>query len=210
MAETSVAALDPRLQKQVESARVAYGRGNFDYTATLCRSILKETPNCVSVRRLHRTALLRLHHGSGSPFAATVGVMSNAPFVLKPGVEPDREPLVAVENSEEMLESDPNSVDALRLLGVAAAALGWRETAIFAYESIGEKFPRDVGNLVELGEAQLAAGHAAKAIEAAERALHVDSSNDRAYALLKSAAGAQAVKVGRGEENGGLRNSVRV
>jgi tetratricopeptide (TPR) repeat protein len=209
MAEMSVAALDQRLQKQVETARVAYGRGNFDYTVTLCRSVLKETPNCLSVRKLHRTASLRLHHGSGSPFAATVGILSNAPFVLKPDVRPEKEPLAAVENSEEMLENDPNSVAALRLLGAAAGALGWKETAVFAYESIRESLPHDAGNLVALGEAHLAAGRAAEAVEAAEHALRIDSVNDRAYELLQEASVAHPLKAGRWEEAGEHRTKLR-
>jgi tetratricopeptide (TPR) repeat protein len=205
MAETSVAALDPRLQKQVECARVAYGRGNFDYTVTLCRSILRETPNCVAVRKLHRTAMLRLQHGSGSPFAATVGVASNSPFTFKPDVTPEKEPLAALENSEEMIESDPNSVTALRLLGAAAGALGWRETAVFAYESIRERKPRDTENLVALGEAQLAAGRPDEALAAAEAALRIDASNDKAFALLRAATRTRRSQVARREEGGEFR-----
>jgi tetratricopeptide (TPR) repeat protein len=209
MAETSVAALDPRLQKQVESARVAYGRGNFDYTVTLCRSILKETPNCLSVRKLHRTAAQRLRHGSGSPFAATVGVMSNSPFVFRPDALPEKEPLAAVENSEEMIETDPDDVAALRLLGAAASALGWRETAVFAYESICERLPRDTENLVALGDAQLAAGRPADAVATAERALRIDAVNDNAFALFKKASMALTIKNGRGDEAGDFRSRLR-
>lgn len=197
MPEMSIASLDPRLQRQVETAQVAYGRGNFDYTVTLCRSILKESPNCLSVRRLHRSAALRLHHGSGSPFAAEVGVVSNSPFELKPDVRPEDEPLTALGNSEEMLETDPNSVAALRLLAAAAVKLGWKETAIFAFESIREKFPRDTENLVALGEAKLAAGHLGDAVAAAEQALRIDSENDRAFDLLKKAWQLKASRPGR-------------
>jgi tetratricopeptide (TPR) repeat protein len=197
MAETSVAALDPRLQKQVESARIAYGRGNFDYTIALCRSVLKEKPSCLSVRKLHRTAALRLQHGSGAPFVVAFGSLANGPLILRPDVRPDKEPLAAVENSEKMIENDAHSMAALRLLGHAAATLGWKETAVFAYESMREEAPRDCGNLVALGEAQLAAGRADEAVATAEQALKIDPVCDRAFDLLRDASVAQTVEAGR-------------
>ncbi|HEY4300902.1 MAG TPA: hypothetical protein VGM73_08520 [Candidatus Didemnitutus sp.] len=196
MAETSVAALEPRLQKQVESARIAYGRGNFDFTVSLCRTILREKPSCVSVRRLHRDAALRLHHGSGSPFALELGPRSSMPLILKPLREPAEEPLAALENAEEMIEDNPHSAAALRLLGRAAAALGWRETTIYAYEALHEESPRDLDALVRLSEAFLAAGRAGNAVASAQQALRLDATSDRALQVLQVASIAQPARSG--------------
>jgi len=208
MAETSVAALDPRLQKQMESARVAYGRGNFDVTLHLCRAVLKERPACLSARRLHRTAALRLHQGSGAPFVVSFGAPPDSPPDLIPGVDPESQPLAAVGNAEKMIESDPHDTGALRLLGQAAAALGWKETAVFAYESIRDEAPRDAGNLVALGQAQLDAGRAQEAMATAGSALRLEPRHAAAQDLLRQATAAQNFRTGRWDEIAGLGGRV--
>ena len=188
MAETSVAALEPRLQRQVESARVAYGRGNFDYTLVLCRTILRERPGCFPVRKLHRDAALRLHHGSGSPFALELGRAVEEPAAMSPPTLPPAEPIRAVESSEAMIEGNPHDTGALRLLASAAMALGWRETTVFALESIREETPKDTANLVALGAAQLAAGRPDDAVASAEQALRLEPVSAPARQLLRGAA----------------------
>lgn len=189
-----MASLDPRLQKQVESARVAYGRGNFDFTVSLCRSILKENPSCVSVRKLHREAALRLHHGSGSPFALELGPRLDFPVPSKPATSQGLAPLDALDTSEEMIEENPHNPEALRILSRAAAALSWRETTIYACESLREESPRDLENLVLLGEALIAAGRFDQAGEAARQALRVDATSDRALAVLNAASLSQPAR----------------
>jgi cytochrome c-type biogenesis protein CcmH/NrfG len=108
--------------------------------------------------------------------------------------EPSEEPFAALENSEEMIEDNPRNPDALRLLGRAASALGWRETTIYAYESLHEVAPRDVETLVRLGEALLVVGRANDAAAAARRALRIDGTSDRALAVLRSASMAQPAR----------------
>ncbi|MDP1580026.1 MAG: hypothetical protein Q8M02_07090 [Candidatus Didemnitutus sp.] len=209
MTETSVAALDPRWQKQVESARTAFERGNYEYCIELCREVLLAVPGCLPVRKLQRTAQIKQSGPAKGGLASQLGKLSAAPFLLGGMASLGRDPAKAVANAQKMLDGDPRSESGLRLLGQAAMALGWHETAVFAHEALRELLPDEVKNLVALGRAQLAAGRAGPAMEAAERALRVDPVSGPASALMKDASVAQSMKSGRWEDGGDFRSKIK-
>ena len=134
MPEVLVTALSFALQKQVESARAAFDRGKAEQAAELCAKILDEQPACLSVRKLERAALLKLKKARQSGISKMVMAVSTAPFLLGGSLRLRDEPLLALASAEKLLRRDPQSVAALGLLGQAALALGWPETAVFAYE----------------------------------------------------------------------------
>lgn len=210
MSEQPVAALEPRLQKQVESARVAFERGNFDYTMELAREVLAAAPGCVPVRKLQRAAQLKKQSGKGGGFLArTLGTVSAAPFLLAGNVALGKEPLKAIESAQRMLDADPHSTAGLRLLGNAALALEWPETAVFAFDVLRESAPNDASIWVSLGRAQLLARRAEAAVQCAQTALRLDPINGGAQALLKDASVAQSLERGRWEEGGDFRAKLR-
>lgn len=209
MTEQSVASLEPRLQKLVESARVAFERGNFDHTIELARDVLTAAPGCLPVRKLHRTAQLKCGVGGGGFFAKAVGSVTAAPFLIGGNAALTKDPARALANAQKMLEADPNSTAGLRLLGGAASVLGWHETAVFALEALREIAPDDWANWVALGRAHLAAGRADAAVRCAETVLARESINGPAQSLLKEASVAQTMKAGRWEQGGDFRAKVK-
>lgn len=209
MTELAVASLEPRLQKLVESARVAFERGNYDYAIELARDVLATAPGCLPVRKLQRTAQLKRGGSGGGFFAKALGSVSTAPFFVSGSAALAKDPAKALASAQKMLEADPNSAAGLRLLGAAASALGWHETAVFAFEALRENAPDDLGNLVALGRAHLGAGRADAAVRCAGAVLARESINGAAQALLKDASVAQTLKAGRWEEGGDFRVKVR-
>lgn len=209
MIEQSVASLDPRLQKLVESARVAFERGNYDYAIELARDVLGAAPGCLPVRKLQRTAQLKRPGSGGGFFAKALGSVSTAPFFVSGNAALGKDPAKALASAQKMLEVDPNSVAGLRLLGGAASALGWHETAVFAFEALREAAPDDLANVVALGRAHLGAGRADAAVRCAEAVLARESINGAAQSLLKDASVAQTMKAGRWEEGGDFRAKVK-
>lgn len=209
MTEQSVASLDPRLQKLVESARVAFERGNYDHVIELARDVLGAAPGCLPVRKLQRTALLKRHGSGGGFFAKALGSVSTAPFFVSGNVALGKDPAKALASAQKMLEVDPNSVAGLRLLGGAASALGWHETAVFACEALRENAPDDLANLIALGRAHLGAGRADAAVRCAEAVLARESIHGAAQSLLKDASVAQTMKAGRWGEDGDFRAKVK-
>lgn len=209
MPEQSVASLEPRLQKLVESARIAFERGNLDYAAELAREVLSTAPSCLPVRKLLRTAQLKKGTGGGGFFAKALGSVSSAPFLLSGNSALGKDPLKAIANAQKMLDADPNSGPGLRLLAQAATELEWPETAVFAYEALRASAPDDLAILVSLGRAHLQAGRAEPAVRCAEAVLAREPINGSAQALLKDASVAQTMKTGRWEEGGDFRAKVR-
>lgn len=210
MVEQSVASLEPRLQKLVESARVAFERGNYDPAIELAREVLATAPSCLPVRKLQRAAQLKRGDGARDGFwARAMGSVSTAPFFVSGHAALAKDPAKALASAQKMLEADPNSAAGLRLLGSAANALGWHETAVFAFDALRENAPDDLANLVALGRAHLGAGRADAAVRCAEAVLGRESINGSAQSLLKDASVAQTMKAGRWEDGGDFRAKVK-
>ncbi len=209
MHESSVATLELRLQKQVESARIAFGRGNYDYTVELCSGVLREAPGCLPVRKLHRAALVRRARVPAGVLGATLSRLSRSPFVQTGVTQSDQESLKLMGRAEEMLENDPHDQSALEFIAQAATALGWKETAVFAYEAIRERAPGDEENLLSLGQALINAGRPAEAVKVAEQAVRLEPTSAPALALLKNASAANAVLEGNWEQEGSYRVNLR-
>ncbi len=209
MKEVSVAALGPHLQKQVESARAAFEHGNHTAAVALCQTVLASAPGCLPVRKLHRAAQLRRVAGRGGFLAKALGGLSAATFFVRGSVAFNRDPVKAIESAQKLLEADPHGSAALRMLGQAAAALGWHETAVFAFEARRENEPDDLENLIALGQAYLASGQPGPAVQVAATILHREPGSGPATALLKDASVAQSLRTGRWEEAGDFRGKVK-
>lgn len=209
MNEVPLAALEVHLQRQVESARQAFARGNFDYALDLCRDVLAAAPACVPVRKLQRAAHLKRGPGGGR-LARALRCVPAAPALLSGRLALAQDPVRAIRNAQKVIEAEPHSAAGLKLLGAAATALGWTETAVFAFDALRERAPHDVANLVALGRAHLAAGRASAAGQWADAALRLEPHGVAAQTLRKDASVAQTMQEGRWEEDGDFRAKVRV
>jgi len=205
MPEVLVSSLSFALQKQVESARAAFDRGKAAQAADLCAAILDEQPACLSVRKLERAAQLKVAAMRQSGLSKLVRAVSTAPFLLGGSLKLKDEPRAAFASAERLLRRDPHNTAALGLLGQAAMALNWPETAVFAYEAASDDEPDRPDLWVALSGAYLAAGRAKDAVHAADEALRIQPANSDALALQRTAAVAVTLAKGRWEQGGNLR-----
>lgn len=208
MPEVLVTALSFARQKQMESARAAFDRGKPAQAAELCAAILDEQPACLSARKLERAALLKLATARPSGLSKMVQAVSNAPFLLSGSLKLKGEPRAALAGAEKLLRRDPQSLAALGLLGQAAMALGWPETAVFAYEAASDLDHSRPDLLVALSGAYLAAGRAKDAVHAADEALRLQPANADALALQRTAAVAVTMAKGKWEQSGDYRGKL--
>jgi len=185
MPDIPVSALDSRQQKLVAKARVALENGNFDYAIEACGHVLKAVPGCVEARRMQRIAQLGLYAVKNSLRPKAADGLSSTPFIFS---SVTKDPLQALESAEKILAADPTSASALKLLAEAARALDLPETAAFAREAAHEQEPDDPGNLLELGEAWLAAGRPGDALHAADTLLKIAPLDSAAQNLMRKAA----------------------
>jgi tetratricopeptide (TPR) repeat protein len=202
MTEIMIAALEPRLQKQVESARAAFDRGRPEQALELCIAVLEVQPSCLTVRKLERAAQLKIAATRKSAVSKLVTAVSAAPFLLGGSMQLKDDPRSALATAERLLRRDPQSVAALCLLGQAATALGWPETAVFAHEAASDLEPDRPDVWISLGSAYLAAGRPADAVGAANQALELQSANAEAQTLLRNASVAETLLKGKWESSG--------
>lgn len=208
MPEVTVTALDFRLQKQVESARAAFDRGESELALELCAAVLEAQPACLTVRKLERAAQLKLAASRRNAVSQLVRAVSSAPQLLSGSMQLKGEPRSALATAERLLRRDPQSVAALCLLGQAATALGWAETAVFAYEATSDLEPDRQDIWVSLSGAYLATGRAADAVGAASQALQLNPANAEAQTLLRNASVAVAMAQGKWEQSGDSRGKL--
>jgi len=208
MPEVAVTALELRLQKQVESARVAFERGRYDHAVETAAAVLREQPSCLPVRKLMRAAQLKLAAGKGGLFGRMLSSVSSAPFVLGGNLQLKDKPQNAVTAADKLLLADPNNISALTLLGQGASALGWLETAVFACEAARSCEPDRPDLNLSHGLALLAAGRAREAVQAAQDALRVQPNHAEAQTLLRNASIAVTMAKGNWETEGNYRGKL--
>ncbi|HWA85788.1 MAG TPA: tetratricopeptide repeat protein [Opitutus sp.] len=205
MADVPVSALEARQQRLVRNAAAAFERGNDDYVLEMCGQVLQAAPECVAMRRLQRVARLRQFKAKNRLLAKAIGGLTATPFVLGAKQAPEQ----AFATAEKLLAADPTSAAALKQMGAAALALGWAETAVFAFEAARELQPENRDNLLALGGAWLAAGKPAEALRMAEAILRTRPVDPAAQDLMRQASIAQTVTKSRWDSDSSFREKLR-
>ncbi len=206
MPDVPVSALTLRQQKLVDNARIALELGNLDYVIEACLQVLRAIPGCVAVRRLHRTAQLRLFADKNRFVAKALGGLSSTPFIFG---SVTKNPGKSLESAEKILVTDPTSTSALKLMAEASMRLDLPETAAFALEAIYELDPQDQANLVALGEAWLTADKPKEALRVADDLLRLSPTGGTAQDLMRKAAIAQTTTRGLWDSQGSFREKLK-
>ncbi len=209
MPEIALTSLKPQFQKQVDIARLAVERENYEYAIKICLSVLERHPECLSVRKLLRAAQKKQFSTKNRLMAKAIGGLSSAPFMITASSQVKKNPAKAMNAAEKMLSRDPTNLSALKLLADAAKSHGLPATRVFALEGIREVQPDNIKTLLEIGEAYIAAGQADAALSAAERILELKPGHEAGQAMIKSASVAQSMQKGKWDEAGSYRDKLR-
>jgi predicted Zn-dependent protease len=137
-----------------------------------------------------------------------VRAVSTAPFLLGGSLKLKDDPQAALANADRLLRKDPHNVAALGLLGQAAIALGWPETAAFAYQAASDLEPDRPDLHVALAGALLAAGRPGEAVQAADEALRLHPAHADALAVHRAASVALTLARGKWEQEGDFRTKL--
>ncbi len=122
------------VSKLIEKAREAAERRNYDYAIDLYLQACKLAPDNAISRRELRAVENRKSKESGTSFWAktkTAGAHVQVQVLYT-----TRQYDSAIEKAEEALRLDPSNVGIMMLLGKAARAAGYRQTAIVTFEDI--------------------------------------------------------------------------
>ena len=163
MAEKSLNELPRDLRMLFTKGNDALQRENFDYAIDLFNQILAKEPGLFECRKALRTAQMR-KAGSGRGFFKKM--LSNAgsqPMVAKGHMALSKDPAEALKIAEQILNGDPHSSGAHRLVVEAATALELPKTAVLSLEILAANSPKDRDVAIKFANALADSGEVGRA-----------------------------------------------
>jgi tetratricopeptide (TPR) repeat protein len=185
--------LNHQLRNHWLKAVAAIELRNFGYATSLLQEILKQEPEFLSGRQLLRRAELAKQK---SAKRRLFNVSTAALSILKAQRELKRNPKLAIEMIEKVLEEEPSNRQANLVLKEAAVAAGWPEIGVFALQTVLEEKPRDTKILHELARLQRELGQSEREVEIYNRLSEIDPTDAEALRLGKDAAARASMKSG--------------
>src|SRR6266404_3400015 len=184
MAEKSLNELPRELRMLFTKGNDALQRENYDYAIDLFNQVLQKEPFLYDCRKALRSAQLRKAGTGGGFFKKMLSNASSSPMIAKGQMALRKDPLDALQIAEQILNGDPNSAPAHRLVVEAAAALDMPRTAVLSLEILARNSPKDLDVAIKFANGLADAGEVTKA-EKILASLQEDfpGDNDLAHAL---------------------------
>jgi tetratricopeptide (TPR) repeat protein len=208
MEEITLKELDSRLHKQIDNARKALDK-NPSYAMDILSNIVARNPNCLEAREILRQAQQKANKGKSKGLGKFMSKVTSIPFSMGSDAKVKKDPAKAMETAEQMLNSNPENVSALKMLGAAADALKLYGTAAFAYNSIYKIDPKDVESIKALMGAYIAAGKTQEAIQIGDIAYRLNPTDDEIQGLVKKASVEQSINKGKWEDDKTFRDKLK-
>jgi tetratricopeptide (TPR) repeat protein len=178
----------------------AIQRNNFDYAMSILAGVLKMEPAFFDARQALRAAQFKKAGAQGGFFKRMVGGATSQPALTKAQLSLRKNPLEAIEAAEEILNSDPHSTGAHKLLAEAALAAGLPKTAVLSLEIIYKANPKDRGIALQLGAAYTEADQNDKAEGVYSELLRLRPNDPEVLQLIKNVSARQTLDEGGYEE----------
>ena len=213
MSEKQVTEIDKSLRDLFTKGKLAYERNNLDYAITLFESILKKEPACYDCREALRATQFKKQAGGTSFFRKMLGSAGSSPQLAKAQIAVRNQPTEALHLAESVLNGDPNSIAAHKVLAAAAMKLELFRTAILSLEIAFKNAPKDKEMGVKLSEALIASKQTSKA-EKILKDLAAEHHNDpELYQAYKNASAKKTMQEGRYDSadtgDGSYRDSLK-
>ena len=162
---------EKNLNEISRDARVLFTRGtealsrdNFDYALALLNQALEAEPGFYDCRKALRDAQFRkAGEGGKGFFKKMMSRAGSSPQEAKAKMALGKNPAEAMAIAETILNGDPNSSAAHRIVVDAANALEMPRTAVMSLETLVKNSPKDKELVVEFAHAASAIGESARA-----------------------------------------------
>ena len=151
------------MREQYEKGKAAFDRHNFDYAIAIFNQILEQEPAFYDCREALRASQFKKSGGRSGFFKKILSGAGSSPLLAKGQLALMKEPVDALKIAEQILNSDPNSAAAHKLLGEAAMLADLPKTAILSLEIAAKHSPKDEEIKKNLARAYSAAGQGDKA-----------------------------------------------
>ncbi len=162
---------EKQLNEVSRDARALFTRGtqalaqdNLDYAITLLNQALETEPGFFDCRKALRDAQMRkAGDGGGGFFKKMLSRAGSSPQEAKARMALGKNPAEAMAIAEQMLNSDPNSSAAHRIIVDAGNALEMPRTVAMSYEVLVKNSPKDKDLAIEFARAVSAIGEGSRA-----------------------------------------------
>ena len=162
MAEKSLNELPRELRMLFTKGTDAMQRDNFDYAVDLFSQVLAKDPAIFECRKALRTAQIK-KAGSGSGFfKKMLSSAGSSPLLAKGHMALGKDPAEALRIAEQILNGDPYSSGAHKLVVEAATALQLPKTAVLSLEILAANSPKDRDVAIKYATALADSGEVSK------------------------------------------------
>ncbi|MGO8838247.1 MAG: tetratricopeptide repeat protein [Limisphaerales bacterium] len=159
MAEKSINEVNREARLLFVKANEAAQRENLDYAITLFNQVLEKEPAFLDCRKALRAAQFQKAGGKGGGFFKKMwSGAGSSPQVAKAKMAMSKNPAEAMAIAEQILNGDPNSSAAHRIIVDAANALELPQTAVMSFDVLVMNSPRDKNLAIEYAHAVGTAG----------------------------------------------------
>jgi tetratricopeptide (TPR) repeat protein len=144
MAEKTVNQIPRDLRAMFTKATEAAQRENYDYAFALYGQVLQKEPGFFEARKALRAAQFQKAGSGGTSFFKKVmSGTGSSPQIMKAKMAMGKNPAEALAVAEQILNGDPNSSAAHRIVVEAAQALEFPQTGILSLETLVKNSPKD-------------------------------------------------------------------
>lgn len=161
MPEKELHAIPRPLRDQYEKGLAAIQRDNLDYAITILDAVLRQEPAFYKCREALRAAQFKRAGQKRGFLKRMLGTAGRSPLLAKGQLALRANPLEALVTAEQILNSDPHSLPAHRLLAEAALASDLPRTAVLSLEIVFRNAP-DRSSAMKLAHALAQTGQIAR------------------------------------------------
>ena len=179
-----------------EKGMTAYHRQNLDYAITIFNQILEKEPAFYDCREALRAAQFKKASASAGFFKKAFGKASTGAKLTQVQLLQRSNPLEAIHAAEQILNSDPHSAMAHRLLADAALAADLLKTAVLSLEIVLKNVPKDRGVALKLASALSRLGQHAKAEQILADFISADPSDSEVAQAYKDLSARRTMQEG--------------
>ena len=141
----------------------ALQRENFDYAIDLYNQILAKEPGLFECRKALRTAQMRKAGSGRGFFKKMLSSAGSQPMVAKGHMALSKDPAEALRIAEQILNGDPYSSGAHKLVVEAATSLELPRTAVLSLEILAANSPKDRDVAITFAKALADSGEVGRA-----------------------------------------------
>jgi predicted Zn-dependent protease len=160
MAEKNINEISRDARMLYSKALEAAQRENADYAITLYNQVLEKEPGFFECRKALRAEQFKKAGGGGGFFKKMLSGAGSSPQVAKGQLALRSNPAGALVIAEQILNTDPNSSGAHRIVVEAAQALELPKTAALSLETLIKNSPKDKQLAIDFARACADAGDA--------------------------------------------------